>query len=54
MTKVNETQINKGKDYKVKIEKIRTDTATYKTLSFTIYHKGKLVYQKSDIQKIYN
>ncbi len=54
MIKVSETKTGLANKFKVKIEKVRTNTSTYKTLTFTIYHKGKLVYQKSDIQQIYN
>jgi len=52
--KIEEVKIGFNKKFKVKIEKVRTNTSTYKTLSFTIHHNGTLVYQKSDIQKIYD
>lgn len=54
MKKIEEIKIGFNKKFKVKIEKVRTNISTYKTLSFTIYHNGVLVYQKSDIQKIYD
>ncbi len=54
MFKKSEKTIGKGNDFQVKIEKLRTDTSTYKTLSFTIHHKGKLVYRNTDIKKIYD
>ena len=54
MKKIEEIKIVFDKKFKVKIEKLRTNTSTYKTLSFTIYHEGNVVYQKSDIQKIYD
>ena len=54
MVKKSEKTIGNGKKFQVKIEKLRTNTSTYKTLSFTIHHCGKLVYQKSDIQNIYD
>jgi len=51
--KKSERVIGKGKSFQVKIEKLRTNTSTYKTLSFTIHHRGRLVYQNTDIKKIY-
>jgi len=53
--KVSETIIgNKNAKFKVKIEKLRANTSTYKTLTFTIYHQGKIVYQKNDIKNLYD
>lgn len=54
MVKKSEKITGTDKKFQVKIEKLRTNTSTYKTLSFTIHHKGELVYQNTDIKKIYD
>jgi len=54
VVKKSEKTIGTGKKFQVKIEKLRTNTSTYKTLSFKIYHIGKLVYQNTDIKNIYD
>jgi len=54
VVKKSEKIIGKGKNFQVKIEKLKTNISTYKTLSFTIHHQGKLVYLNTDIKKIYD
>lgn len=54
MIKVSEKKTGKGKKFLVKIEKLRTGTSTYKTLSFTIWHNQEVVYRKSDLTNIYD
>jgi len=52
--KKSEKTTGSGDKFLVKIEKLRTNTSTYKTLSFTIWYNQVIVYQKSDLTNIYD
>ena len=56
MLKVSEYHLNKSenKRFKVVIEKLRTNTSTYKFLKFSIFFNGKLLYKKSDIKSLHD
>lgn len=54
MVKISEKKTGDGKKFRVKIEKLRTGTSTYKILNFTIYLNGNIVYRKSDFKNIYD
>jgi len=52
--KASEKITGNGKKFLVKIEKLRTNVSSYKTLSFTIWYNQVIVYRKSDLTNIYD